>query len=83
MPVSSREDDDKGAASEIESSLPAYARSGVDLDHDEAFIDDVKEIVRGTFRPEVLPGEINERAADLGRRQAEEPTNRVRFDFGK
>jgi phosphoribosylformylglycinamidine cyclo-ligase len=33
---------------------PSYARAGVDLDHDESFIDDVKEIVRGTFRPEVL-----------------------------
>jgi phosphoribosylformylglycinamidine cyclo-ligase len=32
----------------------AYARAGVDLDHDEAFIDEVKEIARGTFRPEVL-----------------------------
>jgi len=35
-------------------SAPAYARAGVDLDHDESFIDDVKEIVRSTFRPEVL-----------------------------
>lgn len=35
-------------------SAPAYARAGVDLDHDEAFIDDVKEIAKGTFRPEVL-----------------------------
>jgi len=26
----------------------------VDLDHDEAFIDDVKEIAKSTFRPEVL-----------------------------
>ena len=42
-----------------ESNLPpqtasAYAQAGVDLDHDEAFIDEVKEIARGTFRPEVL-----------------------------
>lgn len=37
-----------------ERSAPAYAAAGVDLDHDEAFIDDVKEIARGTFRPEVL-----------------------------
>jgi phosphoribosylformylglycinamidine cyclo-ligase len=36
------------------SSAPAYAAAGVDLDHDEAFIDDVKEIAKGTFRPEVL-----------------------------
>ncbi len=35
-------------------SAPSYARAGVDLDHDEAFIDEVKEIARGTFRPEVL-----------------------------
>ena len=33
---------------------PAYASAGVDLDHDEAFVDEVKEIARGTFRPEVL-----------------------------
>ena len=33
---------------------PAYAAAGVDLDHDESFIDDVKEIAKGTFRPEVL-----------------------------
>lgn len=32
----------------------AYAQAGVDLDHDEAFVSDVKEIARGTFRPEVL-----------------------------
>ena len=43
---SSREDSDNSA--------PTYARSGVDLDHDESFIDDVKDIVRGTSRPEVL-----------------------------
>ncbi len=35
-------------------SAPAYARAGVDLDHDESFIEDVKDIVRGTFRPEIL-----------------------------
>ena len=33
---------------------PAYAAAGVDLDHDESFIDDVKEIAKSTFRPEVL-----------------------------
>jgi phosphoribosylformylglycinamidine cyclo-ligase len=33
---------------------PAYAAAGVDLDHDESFIDDVKEIAKGTHRPEVL-----------------------------
>jgi phosphoribosylformylglycinamidine cyclo-ligase len=35
-------------------SAPTYAAAGVDLDHDESFIDEVKEIVRGTTRPEVL-----------------------------
>jgi phosphoribosylformylglycinamidine cyclo-ligase len=56
MPVSSSDDSDSGDETPIESdsSAPAYARAGVDLDHDESFIDDVKEIVRGTFRPEVL-----------------------------
>jgi phosphoribosylformylglycinamidine cyclo-ligase len=33
---------------------PAYAAAGVDLDHDESFIDDVREIAKSTFRPEVL-----------------------------
>ena len=33
---------------------PAYARAGVDLDHDESFIDEIKDVVRSTFRPEVL-----------------------------
>jgi phosphoribosylformylglycinamidine cyclo-ligase len=37
-----------------EPSAPSYARAGVDLDHDEAFIEEVKEIAKGTFRPEVL-----------------------------
>ncbi len=37
-----------------EPSAPLYARAGVDLDRDEAFVDRVKEIARGTFRPEVL-----------------------------
>lgn len=36
------------------SSAPDYARAGVDLDHDEAFIREVKEIARTTSRPEVL-----------------------------
>ena len=47
-----REAPDASAFSET--SAPAYAAAGVDLDHDEAFIDDVKEIAKGTFRPEVL-----------------------------
>jgi len=45
---------DDGAASSRPASAPAYARAGVDLDHDESFIDEVKEIVKSTFRPEVL-----------------------------
>jgi phosphoribosylformylglycinamidine cyclo-ligase len=39
---------------EIALSAPAYAAAGVDLDHDESFIEEVKEIAKGTFRPEVL-----------------------------
>ncbi len=35
-------------------SAPEYARAGVDLDHDESFIEDVKHIVKTTMRPEVL-----------------------------
>lgn len=35
-------------------SAPSYARAGVNLDHDEGFVDDIKEIARSTFRPEVL-----------------------------
>ena len=34
----------------------AYARAGVDLDHDESFVEDIKEIARSTMRPEVLTG---------------------------
>jgi phosphoribosylformylglycinamidine cyclo-ligase len=44
-------DDDKNASAPTAS---AYAQAGVDLDHDEAFIDEVKEIARGTLRAEVL-----------------------------
>jgi phosphoribosylformylglycinamidine cyclo-ligase len=35
-------------------SAPSYARAGVDLDRDEGFIDQIKEIGRSTFRTEVL-----------------------------
>jgi len=35
-------------------SAPHYAASGVDLDHDEGFVDDIREITRTTLRPEVL-----------------------------
>lgn len=54
--VSRTPDDPKMPSDEsfTETSAPAYAAAGVDLDHDEAFIDDVKEIAKGTFRPEVL-----------------------------
>jgi phosphoribosylformylglycinamidine cyclo-ligase len=37
-----------------EKTAPAYARAGVDLDRDEGFIDEIKEIGRSTFRPEIL-----------------------------
>ena len=37
-------------------SADAYARAGVDLDHDEAFVEDIKDIARSTFRPEILSG---------------------------
>jgi phosphoribosylformylglycinamidine cyclo-ligase len=57
----SRQNEPSEVTVEIDSSneaspntAPTYARAGVDLDHDESFIDDVKEIVRGTTRPEVL-----------------------------
>jgi phosphoribosylformylglycinamidine cyclo-ligase len=46
--LSDRPESDSGV------SAPAYAAAGVDLDHDESFIDDVKEIAKSTFRPEVL-----------------------------
>jgi len=36
------------------SSAPRYAASGVDLDRDEGFIEEIKEITRGTLRPEIL-----------------------------
>jgi phosphoribosylformylglycinamidine cyclo-ligase len=49
--VSTPDDPSDDAAA---TSAPAYARAGVDLDHDESFIDDVKDIVKSTFRPEVL-----------------------------
>ena len=34
----------------------AYARAGVDLDHDESFVEEIREIARGTARPELLTG---------------------------
>ena len=37
-----------------DASAPTYAKAGVDLDHDEGFVEEIKEITRGTLRPEVL-----------------------------
>jgi phosphoribosylformylglycinamidine cyclo-ligase len=51
-PHPSDDDHDDEAASSP--SAPTYARAGVDLDHDEGFISEIKEIARGSFRPEVL-----------------------------
>ena len=36
------------------STAPSYARAGVDLDHDEAFTEEIGAIAKPTFRPEVL-----------------------------
>ncbi len=41
-------------ASEPEPSAPSYAAAGVDLDHDEGFIDEIGEITKPTLRPEIL-----------------------------
>ena len=46
----------KTAARRRSRSQSAYARAGVDLDHDESFVEDIKEIARSTFRPEILTG---------------------------
>jgi phosphoribosylformylglycinamidine cyclo-ligase len=35
-------------------SAPRYAASGVDLDRDEGFVEQIKEIARPTLRPEIL-----------------------------
>ena len=40
--------------SQKDASAPAYAAAGVNLDADEAFVGEIKEIARATFRPEVL-----------------------------
>ena len=42
------------AGDDADKTAPAYARAGVDLDADEGFVDEIKEISRSTFRPEVL-----------------------------
>ena len=49
-----KDNDERAESGNSEPTAPSYARAGVDLDHDESFIDDVKDIVRSTFRPEVL-----------------------------
>lgn len=48
-----REPEDRDGA---EPTAPAYARAGVDLDHDEGFIEQIKDIARATARPEILSG---------------------------
>ena len=40
--------------SAADSSAPSYAAAGVDLDRDEAFIEEIKQITRPTLRPEIL-----------------------------
>jgi len=42
------------AAGDAGLSAPSYARAGVDLDHDESFVDEIKSISRSASRPEVL-----------------------------
>jgi phosphoribosylformylglycinamidine cyclo-ligase len=41
-------------APESEPSAPTYAAAGVDLDHDEGFIDEIGAITKPTLRPEIL-----------------------------
>jgi phosphoribosylformylglycinamidine cyclo-ligase len=48
--VSTRDPGDERPAG----SAPAYAAAGVDLDSDEGFIDEVREIAHPTLRPEIL-----------------------------
>ncbi len=47
-PVSSADPGPRGGTA------PAYARAGVDLDRDEGLVEEIREIARSTFRPEVL-----------------------------
>ena len=47
---------DKPDSASSDARAPSYARAGVDLDHDEAFVDEIKDIARTTFRPEILSG---------------------------
>jgi phosphoribosylformylglycinamidine cyclo-ligase len=37
-----------------EASAPTYAAAGVDLDHDEGFIEEIEAITKPTLRPEIL-----------------------------
>jgi phosphoribosylformylglycinamidine cyclo-ligase len=53
---SSRPPRSDAGASKRATRASAYARAGVDLDHDESFIDEIKEIARTTARPEILTG---------------------------
>ena len=43
-----------GSPDEPQGSAPSYAASGVDLDHDEGFVDEIRDITRSTLRPEIL-----------------------------
>jgi phosphoribosylformylglycinamidine cyclo-ligase len=47
-------DDPEEKAGKARGSAPSYAEAGVDLDHDEGFIDEIREITRTTLRPEIL-----------------------------
>lgn len=53
---SAETDRQKESSEQAPKSESAYARAGVDLDHDESFVEDIKEIARSTLRPEVLTG---------------------------
>jgi phosphoribosylformylglycinamidine cyclo-ligase len=55
-PPDSRDEDANAPPGAPGSSAAAYARAGVDLDHDEDFVSDIARIARTTFRPEVLSG---------------------------
>jgi len=55
-PSAVSEDDPQDEAPADGNSAPAYAQAGVDLDHDEGFIDEIKDIARGTGRSEILSG---------------------------
>ena len=55
-PTGADEPGDKKSRKPTRSNKSAYARAGVDLDYDESFVEDIKEIARSTTRPEVLTG---------------------------